>query len=485
MKQKLVSIWKSRVFRQGSVATAITALVVAIIVALNLFVGVLAERHQWRLDLTAEQAFVLTQESRDFIAQLEMDLAIYVLTPETGLTAAGEYFVQANEVIRQYAALSPRITLEYIDLTRDPAFAARFPQFQLNAQTILLVTEDRVETLSVFELFNIETDVFGSRIASSRAEQMMTGLILFMTMDRQVTVSVLAGFGESDSSGLVSLLETNRYRVVSQNILTEEIHPEATILVINSPTRDYPEDVIAKIERFLLGERDVTLVYFAGVHQPPLPNLEMFLADWGILVLPGIVYQTDLNMTWGGPYLSAVHYTEDVFARHTFDFFSIMPNARPLDFLFHQRGARTVSAPMIFGESAVLQPLDAQNGWSPAMSEMPGPFAALALSQDEAFTGDYDEAGRVSTVAVFASRDFVDVNMLLNPHIGNAQYILGLFEGLSEHMGGVAIAPTVIGATPLPITDFQTIIYGVLFVIVLPLVVVFAGGVIFIRRRHL
>ena len=485
MNETKLSFWKSRAFRQGSAAGAITVLFLAVLVALNLFVGVLAERNHWRLDLTAERAFVLTDETRAFLAELETELTIYILTPETNLTASGEYFVQANEVIRQYAAVSPHITVRYVDLTREPAFAAQFPQFQLNAQTILLVTENRVETLSVFDLFNIETDIFGSQIASSRAEQTLTGMILFLTMDRQVTVSVAGGFGESDSSGLISLLETNRYRVISQNLLVEEIDPAATLLIINAPTRDYPEDVIARIEAFLTGGRDVSVLYFAAVHQPQLPNFEAFLADWGIVVHPGIVYQTDQNMTWGGPYLSAVHYTEEVFARHTLDFFSIMPNARPLDFFFHERGTRTVSAPMIFGETTVIQPLEAGANWSPQESPFAGPFAALAISQDEAIAEDYEQSSRVSTLAVFASRDFVDENMLLNPHVGNAQYILGLLEALTDHMGGVAIAPTVIGAAPLPITDFQTIVFGVLFVIALPLAVVFAGGVVFLRRRHL
>ena len=484
MAQKKQPFYSSRAFRQGSIATVITALFIAVMIALNMFIGVLAGRNQWWLDLTADQAFVLSDESVQFLTELDTDVTIYVLTPETSLTVLGIYFVQANEVIRQYAALSPHITVRYIDLTRDPAFAARFPQFQLNAQTILLETENRIETLHIFDLFNIETDFRGSRIVSSRAEQALTSMLLFLTMDRQVTVGVLTGFGESDSAPLISLLETNRYRVITQNLLTEEISPEVTMLIINAPTRDYPQDAIARLERFLQGERDVSLLYFAGINQPLLPNLEAFLAGWGIIVNEGIIYQTDLNMTWGGPYLSAVHYTEDIYSRHAVDFFSIMPNPRPLEFLFYQRGNMTVSAPLIFGETACIRPLDADENWSPSDSEAFGPFAALAMSYDQILLDD-DETIRTSVVAVFASQHFVDVNMLLNPYAGNAQFMLGLVQGLTDHMGEVAIAPKVIGASPLPVTDFQTIIFGILFVVVLPLAVIFAGGVVFLRRRHM
>ena len=483
MAQNKQPFWNSRVIKQGSVATVITVMFIAVVIVLNLFVGVLAERNHWRLDLTADQAFVLSDESVQFLAKLDTDVDIYILTPEVNLTAAGVYFVQANEVIRQYAALSPRINVRYIDLTRNPAFAARFPEFQLNAQTILLVTQDRVEPLSIFELFNIESDFRGSRIVSSRAEQTLTSLLLFLTMDHQVTVSVLTGFGESDSSALVSLLETNRYRVITQNILTEEIAPEATMLIINAPTRDFPEDVVARINQFLLGERDVSLLYFAGVHQPLLPNLEAFLADWGIIVNDGIIYQTDINMTWGGPYLSAVLYTEENYARHALGFFSIMPSPRPLELLFSQRGSKVVGAPLIFGETACIRPIDADENWTPNDSISFGPFAALAMSYDYILLDEYTD--RISTVAVFASHHFVDSSMLLNPYIGNAQFMLGLVQALTEHEGAVAIAPKVIGVSPLPVTDFQQVIYGLLFVLVLPLAVVFAGAVVFLRRRHM
>jgi len=483
MAQKRQPFYRSRAFRQGSIATVITALFIAVMVSLNLFVGVLAERHQWWLDLTAEQVFALSDESIQFLAELDADITIYVLTPETNLTAMGIYFVQANEVLRQYAALSPHITVRYIDLTRDPAFAARFPQFQLNAQTILLETENRIETLHIFDLFNIETDFRGSRIVSSRAEQALTSMLLFLTIDRQVTVGVLTGFGESDSSALISLLETNRYRVITQNLLTEEISPEVTMLIINAPIRDYPQDAIARLEQFLQSERDVSLLYFAGINQPMLPNLEAFLAGWGIIVNDGIIYQTSPGMTRGGPYLSLVHYTEDFYSRHAVGFFSVMPSPRPLEFLFHQRGDRTVSAPLIFGETACIRPLDADDDWSPRDSEAFGPFAALAITYDEILLDD--KTLRTSAVAVFASQHFVDAERLLDPYAGNAQFMLGLVQGLTDHMGEVPIAPKVIGAAPLPITDFQTIIFGILFVVVLPLAVIFAGGVVFLRRRHM
>ena len=485
MPEKIRAAFASRAFRQGSVASAITILFVALVLALNLFAGVLAQRNQWRLDLTATGAFVLTEQSREFLAGLEVDVTIYVLTTEATLTAAGANFFQANEIIRQYAALSPQITVEYIDLTRQPAFAARFPQFQLNAHTILLVSEERVEPVSIFELFDIETDGFRTWIAS-HAEQVLTGALLFLSMEELTTIGVLTGFGKPDPGALVSLLETNRYRVVFQNLLTQEIDPDIDMLVIYAPTADYPEHVIAALERFLQGERDVSILYFASAAQPPLPNLEAFLRDWGIIVNQGLVYQPDTNETWGTPFISTVHYREMAFARHALDFISIMPNARPLDRAFNERGQRISSAPLIFGEGAVLRPPDADESWT-APTYRFAPFPAILISRELAYLPEGSE--RVSTLAVFASADFVDRGMLLNPYIGNAQYMIGLVQTLAgqeiDLTTDLAIAPAVIGISPLPVTDFQVFVFGVLLVIALPLAVVLAGAAVFLKRRYM
>ena len=475
--------WNTRSFRQGSVATALTIAFIAVIVALNLLVGALAGRYQWRLDLTADKVFVLSEESRRYLAELDQEVTIYILTPQSNLTAAGDYFIQANEVIRQYAVHSPRIQVRYVDLTRDPAFASRFPQYQLNAQTILLESENRVEPLSVFDLFEIESDYHGSYIVASKAEQTLTGALLYLTMNRQVTVGVLGGFGERETSGLTALLEANRYRVTGLNLHTQEIDPAVSLLILCAPGLDYTEEALAKLDRFLQGERDASLLYFAGPNQPELPNLEAFLSDWGIQVGEGAIYQADPNMTWGNPYLSAVHYTEDLFARNVVELYTLMPYARPLDFHFQQRSARAVSAPLLFGETACVQPPDAGEGWSPQDSPAFGPFAALALSREEITLED--GAARTSTLAVFSSGYFIDPNMLQNPYIGNARYMLGLTEALTDHMGGIHIAPKAIGASLLPVNDFQVILLGAVFVILLPLAVVFAGCAVFLRRRHL
>ena len=473
----------SRIFRQGGVASVITVLFVVLVVLLNVLLGSLAAQNNWRFDLTAEGAFVLTQESLDFLEGLGTQINIYVLMSEPTLTAAGDYFIQANEVLRQYAALSDYITLSYIDLTQNPGFASRFPQFQLNAQTILLTTDGRAETISIFDLFNIETDAFGTFIASSQAEQVLTGMLVLLTMEYQVTISMAGGFGEANSAALVNLLEAHHYLVVTQNLLTESIDPQASLLIINSPTVDYPEHVIAELEAFLQNERETTILYFASAEQPPLPNLEAFLADWGIIVEPGLVYQSDSNLTLGGPFISAVQYTEELYSRHALEFFSIMPNARPLDFAFGASGSRRTDSLMIFSSSAAIRPPEADMGWTAAQAEVFGPFPAVAITYDEVELGFMEY--RVSALAVFSSRDFIDPNMLINPYIGNAQYMLGFIQARTDHMADIAIAPTVIGLTPLPVNDFQVMLFGVVFVIGLPLAVVVAGGVVFFRRRHM
>ena len=496
MKHKafLREFLRSRRFRQGSLATVFTVLFIAVIVVLNMVVALLSQRLPLRIDLTDDQIFSLTEQSREFIAGLTSDVSIYVLMPEQFLQEMGGFYMQASEVIRQYGVHSPRITVSHIDLPRNPGFARRFPQYQLGASTVILSSGERTTTISFYDLFNIESDFIESPffqtefIASSRAEQVMTTAIMRLTMDSPPTVSFLVGFGESGYEGFAELLRQNLYVVMEQNLLIEDIHPDARVVVISAPARDYSEAELSKLDAFLYngGRFGNTLIYFANIAQAPTPNLDAFLADWGISVDDGIVLQIDQRrLIANSPYWSVVDYAVEVFARIPIQrqLFTVVPESRPLTVLWSDLGQKSVFTTLyFFDESAVVQPLDAELGWSPADSSRRGMIPAMILSQK---TGFLEGQPVVSNVVVVGSSLMMLPELLLSPHIGNAEYLLAVVEELTGREGTVYIAPRIIGGAFLPISEFHILLIAGIFAALLPVSVLVLGGMVFFHRRHL
>ena len=482
---------QGRGLRYGGFSLAITLCFIAVVVLLNVVVASLGERYSLRLDLTSGQIFNLSRESIRFLSELDKDVTLYVLTAEDYFSSGNLYYIQAQEVLRQYAARSSRIKLEYVDLPKSPGFEKRFPQYQVSSYMIILESGERTSTVLINDLFNTDFDqyYYTEYITSSKAEQVLTSAIMGLTMEHQVTVAMIEGFGESGAQALENILKVNNYNPIHQSILTEEIDPEAEIAVISAPLRDYTEDELRKLDRYLQNDNEYghSLLYLPAAAQPEMPNLNAFLADWGISVDEGIVYQTDYaKLVTMSNYWSAAEYTETVYAKPAVDrrLLSVVPEARPLSVLYDAKDRITVSAPLVFGESAVVAPLEFDEDWSPDMAERRGPIPAFVVAS----MTRYSAAQRkdvTSNVMVFGSFEFVGQSLLSSRTVGNAEYILNVFALASDRADTVYIAPKTIGAQELPITGNIIIILGIVFVAALPLTVLIVGGVVFFRRRHL
>lgn len=485
-----MNIFKTRVFRQGSVATAITVIVIALIVVFNMVISTVSNRYGLSLDLTADKVFGISEETKNFLKSLDRDVQIYVLSDEQTFTTGSTYFVQADEVIKKYAQESPRVTLEYIDLVRNPTFAAAYPDLQLATSSILVTCGGKATTLTPYDLYNVETDPYygQTQIVSSKAEQAMTSALLKVTSDTVTGVTVITGHNEAALTGLTSLLEANNYGVAERNLLTEEVDPAAKIAVMYAPMRDLTDDELKKLDAYLSLAKPgdpKTLLYFAATDQPGLPKLAAFLADWGIAVGEGMVFESSasktLNMSMAMP---VVDYNEEVYSKTVVErkLPTTVSYSRPLTRLFENKGATKVDIPLQFSSTSGIVPPDASSDWMPKTSDISGPMPALILSQDT----DYEGMDVVhQNVVACGSRYAVEDSFLASSSIGNSEYFLSMINTLAEREDVVSIQAKTIGGNELGISTQQVYTLAIAMIILLPLAVLISGIVIWMRRRHM
>lgn len=485
-----MNIFKSRVFRQGSVATAITVIVIALIVVFNMVITSLSGRYGLSLDLTTNKIFGITEETKTFLKNLNKDVQIYILSTEQAFVSGGTYFVQADEVIKKYAQESGRVTLEYIDLVRNPTFASNYPDLQLSASSILVTCGGRSALLTPYDLYNIETDYYygQSTIVSSKAEQAMTSALLKVTSDKVTKATVIAGHSESPVSGLTSLLTANNYEIDERNLLTEEINPESNIAILAAPTRDFTADELKKLDNYLAlasaGEPK-TLLYFASPEQPALPNLAAFLADWGVVVGDGMVFESSANKTLNMSIaMPIVEYNEDVYSKTVSErgLPTTMSYARPMTTLYENNAATKVEIPLLFSSTSGIIPPDAASDWQPKASDISGPIPALVVSQNTTYNG-MDPVHR--NVVVCGSYYAVEDSFLSATSIGNGEYFLSFINNLAEREDVVSIQAKTVGGNELGISSQQIYILALVLAILLPLAVLISGITVWMRRRHM
>ena len=86
----------------------------------------------------------------------------------------------------------------------------------------------------------------------SKAEQVLTsGILLRYGRFRSPRVSVLTGHSETGCADIVNYLEENNYVITEQNMVTEDIDPEAEIAFLFAPMTDYTVQELEKLDRFL------------------------------------------------------------------------------------------------------------------------------------------------------------------------------------------------------------------------------------------
>ena len=171
--------------KMGILSTAITLVVVCCLALLNLAAAVITDRYPVKWDLTANQAFQLSQNSIDYLEGMQKEVTITVLNTRDGFLEGGDYYRQAMAVLEQYAQYNRQIHLEFVDLMANPAYIANYPDLELAVNDLLISCGENLEQLTVYDLFEVQYSWYGGAISASNVEQAVTGAILNVSTDQK------------------------------------------------------------------------------------------------------------------------------------------------------------------------------------------------------------------------------------------------------------------------------------------------------------
>jgi len=487
-----VKVWFQRIGVEGgrlrSWLVLFLCLLFAGTVLTNVVAGQVAERIPLTLDLTANAAYEIGEETEALLRSLPSDIEIYALATEDAYSG-NPYFLQAQRIMAQYPRLTPRVTLSYVDYVFDPTFASRYPDLTLSQGDVLVVSGDRVKQLKLTDLFNYTVSNSGGlTIQSSRAEEALTSAILNVTSGDQVRVALLEGNGTADMDAFDSLLVENNFDLISVNLATDELGDTYDIALLLGPRIDLSEDAVRKLDAFLYnnGAYGKTLFYTADVTQEPLPNVERFLGEWGITIPGGAVFETTAERTYQyQPYYPIADYIDETYRDMLIDASSpvLLPLARPVELLYETRDNNLNEVLLAFSDTSGVRPADAVEGFSVEQAEKWGPMPALVLSSDRVF-GTTGTVQARSNLVVSASTAMLDAYSIQNTSLSNSAYLLNLFNTLSERRDVVTIQPKSLAGETLSITTAQASTVGVLLTAVLPLAILVAGIVVWLSRRY-
>lgn len=479
---------KSRKAKHGAIATAIVCVVTAITIVLNIVCSLLVDRFPaLSFDLTANQVFGLQEDTADYIAHLDKDVTVYVLATKDNFTANGSYFVQAEKLLSEMEASSKHIKVEYVDLNSNPTFKTSYDKIDwtLSNHVFLVECGEDYRVLDLEDCFDYDEETYyyyGSyEITASNVEQeVVTGILNVTTEDKALIDFVTVG-SEVDFSHIVDLLETNAYEVNEVSLTTSDLDENANVAILYAPSVDLDEDAVSKLESWLdnSGENGKSLIYVANYNVESTPNLDIFLEKWGIKTSNGVIFETDTNfLVSNTPFVSLTNYNS-IFTDGLKN--SSIPCVSSYAKGFEITDSELAVPVLTTSTSAGIMPYsEAENENWDYQTAITGDALNVAVKATQKNTEEV-----ASNVVAFGSYEMFSEAVMSYNSYNNSAFFMNTVNTLADRDNiGITIEGKSMDSATLGINVASQNILMVLFVIIVPLGVLVAGLVIWIRRRN-
>ena len=482
-------IARKRRFKYGGAATVITVIGIVVIIIINMVATALTDRFGLTVDMTGNSLFKLSEKSIDYVKDIDKDVNIYILIDEDTYKSAGIYYASSASIIENYAQINSHIKVSYEDIITNPTFVSQFPNLTLSQGDVVISCGDKAVSLKQTDLVTQTQTQSGSYTINSTAEQSMTSAILTVTSDELIKVSILTGYDNADASALAAQFSKNNYVVTEQSLLTEEIDPDAEIIVLFGIKRDLDEESIRKIEEYLDNEEEQecrALYYFVSsdTELEEMENFGALLRDWGISVSTDYIYETNSSKYLNGNKFKAIPSVVNT---------SVSGGIENKNLYINMLDSRRVElvdtgysneALLQFSDDAMAFPLEAAVAGKSIQDEAGENVKGACAAACSTYT-KYDGTTPLrSRIIVFASDAAFSSSALTGTYYGNADYLMSLSNTVTDNSTYVYVAEKNMDTNTMAITARQVFNIFIIFVIIVPLAVLALGTVVWIRRRH-
>ena len=226
----MASQWlKARQTKYAAYATTYILVIIAVFVVAN----VLADRYNKSYDSTSNKRYSLSEQTAKIVKGLKQPATITYFNQSTR-------FNDGKDLLEQYANLSPKVHVDYVDIEKSPQLA-RAENVRNLGTTIVQVGDKKEE-------------------AKSMTEEGITGALIRDLKNTTRTVCFVAGSGEhqidnSDREGLSQfkeLLSKDDYQAKTIDLLQQaEVPSDCTTLVIAGPTKNYQQPEVDSIKKYV------------------------------------------------------------------------------------------------------------------------------------------------------------------------------------------------------------------------------------------
>lgn len=476
----IIALFKNKRMRYGGYAALVTLAAIALLVLVNLIFQQLPAE----IDMTENRLFTLSDQTIALIEGLEEEVVIYALyTP-------GRESANVVDVLQKYLRRSDKIRLEYIDPDKNPVFLRKYEDEDTNLSngTIIFESGDIFRVIPSVDLYDVTYNQSGeAQVMGFKGEQRFTNALLYVTSGETPKIYVLEGHSEYTLGrlGIETTVEKENYEVAQLNLLKTPAVPEdADMVLVLSPEIDLTERELEALTEYL--ENNGSAMFFFDFLGEELPVFNQLLEGFGVRVEQGIVMESDRNYLyspdnplWIAPELVSHPITDPL---NSAGLTILMPNNIP------------VTSLEIRKRNIIIEPLlqTSEDSWIRTDFEN-----SSTLIQDTDIRGPVDLAVAISRqksemnepegyrIVVAGNASFVGSLSYLGNLKPNIDFFLNSLSWLNKRTQTISVRSKSLFDFPLRMSGTMQLVYAGIFVILIPIGILVAGLVVWLRRRHL
>lgn len=281
----------------GVFSTGMVAFAVALAVVVNLVVQALPSTIT-QLDATSNHLYSMTDDTKKMLSKLDEDVTIYVLAAEK---SADETVAKTLE---RYKAESSHVKVVYKDPAKYPNFYQTYTDdTSVTRNSLIVVSDKRNKLVNYSKMYEGSYDSsYNYQTTGYDGEGQITSAIEYVTSDDMPVVYEIEGHGETSISGNFSEVIT-KANITSQtiNLLKyDEIPDDAKAVIINGPTSDFSKDDAAKIISYL--QKGGKVLISTTYTTEDMTNFKSILEAYQVSLQDGIVVEGDKDHYYQQPY---------------------------------------------------------------------------------------------------------------------------------------------------------------------------------------
>ena len=441
--------------RQG-INSVVYSLLVTGIAALVLAVAISNAK---QFDLTKNKKYSLSDQTKKTLQALKKDMDAYYFFSVTARN------MQVEDTLRSYEKINSKFRYNPVDADKNPAMGKKF---NVDRYGVVVISRKDNNT---------------SETVDDLTEEGFTNAVIRLSSDVKKKVYFTKGHGEpsidspaNDKSGYGSAkkaLASQNYEAEQVELFTMTSVPrDAAVLILAGPQADFFPHEIKVIKDFISNSGRVFVLY------PPLvklPNLESLIAAYGFKPHNDIVVDKISRMLGGDFLMPVISSYESHEITKGFTVATFLPMCRTFE-LSGNAVSLSRTNPGSWGETDLAGIKEAKAGLD--SKDIEGPLVVSAVTE---ITNEGNTLAAKAAMAVFGSSEFANNTFIASS--GNRDMFLNVVSYLARDSDKISIRPKGRNFEPLFISKIHGTMLFVIPIVVLPLLVITAGILVFLRRR--